>query len=140
MACFVSVFTVVSFSEDFEDLLTFQQIADSEISKSRLLDTDLDQIHISWGFSKNGAGQGDSCQFETEVADGFCDDKANIEECEYDGGDCCRIGSELKPNSHLFCSNCSCHQGTPSIDRVLKPGKFDAKLKNDSKAPFSMSF
>ena len=37
------------------------------------------------------------------VGDGFCDDKNNIEACEYDDGDCC--GLSVKEN---FCVDCSC--------------------------------
>ena len=36
-------------------------------------------------------------------ADGFCDDGNNIEECEFDGGDCC--GSNVLPT---FCNECQC--------------------------------
>ena len=28
----------------------------------------------------------DVCQWS---GDGFCDDESNIEECDFDGGDCC---------------------------------------------------
>ena len=39
------------------------------------------------------------------VGDGFCDDIANIEECNYDGGDCCG------PNISMdFCFECNCFE------------------------------
>ena len=39
------------------------------------------------------------------VGDGFCDDIANIEECNYDGGDCCG------PNINMdYCFECSCFE------------------------------
>ena len=37
------------------------------------------------------------------LSDGFCDDANNIEECNYDGGDCCGINVQKN-----FCVNCSC--------------------------------
>ena len=37
------------------------------------------------------------------VGDGFCDDANNIEECDYDGGDCCGINVQ-----NNFCVNCTC--------------------------------
>ncbi len=122
VGCFITFFTIGSVSLDFEDLLPFQQLPDTE-SISSLLDTKVNSGNVDWGFSKNLSGQSDSCQFDVEIADGFCDDKVNIEECSYDGGDCCRLGAELKPNGHLFCTNCLCHSGSEgSENRVLKPG------------------
>ena len=37
------------------------------------------------------------------ISDGFCDDANNIEECIYDGGDCCGITVQKH-----FCVNCTC--------------------------------
>ena len=37
------------------------------------------------------------------IGDGFCDDANNIEECNYDGGDCCGISVQKN-----FCVNCTC--------------------------------
>ena len=37
------------------------------------------------------------------IGDGFCNDENNIEDCNYDGGDCC--GISVKKN---FCVNCTC--------------------------------
>ena len=37
------------------------------------------------------------------LSDGFCDDANNIEECNYDGGDCCGINVQ-----NNFCVNCTC--------------------------------
>ena len=39
------------------------------------------------------------------IGDGLCDDKTNIEECQYDGNDCC-----LEEISGRFCELCFCHQ------------------------------
>ncbi len=38
------------------------------------------------------------------VGDGMCDDDTNIEECQYDGGDCC-----LETQSWSYCNECICH-------------------------------
>jgi hypothetical protein len=40
------------------------------------------------------------------IGDGFCDDRQNIKECEYDGLDCCIRSRELR-----FCEDCICHLG-----------------------------
>ena len=37
------------------------------------------------------------------VGDGFCDDVNNVEDCNYDGGDCCGISVQ-----NNFCVNCTC--------------------------------
>ena len=37
------------------------------------------------------------------IGDEFCDDANNIEECNYDGGDCCGINVQKN-----FCVNCTC--------------------------------
>ncbi len=122
VACFITYFTISSVSRHFKDLLPFHQLPDTE-SISRLLDTKVNSSNVEWGFSKDLDAQSDSCSYAVEIADGFCDDKVNNQECSFDGGDCCRLGAELKPNGHLFCSNCSCHSGSEaSENRVLKPG------------------
>ena len=43
------------------------------------------------------------CQNSNTKGDGVCDDRINIEECEYDGGDCC--GSNVNDKR---CSVCQC--------------------------------
>ena len=42
-----------------------------------------------------------------KIGDGFCDDKNNNKECNYDGGDCC---GSCKVTD--FCTNCTCLQDT----------------------------
>ena len=37
--------------------------------------------------------------------DGFCDDLTNVQDCDYDGGDCCLI-----PSLGHYCDNCTCHE------------------------------
>ncbi len=41
--------------------------------------------------------------FHDLVSDGYCDDEANIEECAFDGGDCCLV--DVITN---FCQICEC--------------------------------
>ena len=43
------------------------------------------------------------CQHWELVGDGYCDDKTNVEECGYDGNDCCEMESDKS-----YCTNCSC--------------------------------
>ena len=43
------------------------------------------------------------CEFFFWKGDGVCDDMNNLDECDYDAGDCCQIGS------HQICENCECY-------------------------------
>ncbi len=64
-----------------------------------------------------------TCPYQSDIGDGYCDDNVNVEECDFDGGDCCRPVNENKPNAHWFCSRCSCHKNmSQDTSRVLKPG------------------
>ena len=47
----------------------------------------------------------ETCLLKSWIGDGSCDDDYNIQECGYDGGDCC--GSE---NVYAFCTLCKCIQ------------------------------
>ena len=38
------------------------------------------------------------------ILDGFCNDETNNENCNYDGGDCCRYNTNTD-----FCSDCKCY-------------------------------
>ena len=42
------------------------------------------------------------------IGDGFCDDGSNIEDCDYDGGDCCLDSTNDKIIEGL-CYQCTCH-------------------------------
>ena len=44
------------------------------------------------------------CPHPHWIGDGVCDDKTNIGECDYDGGDCC--GYNVNTG---FCSDCKCY-------------------------------
>ena len=48
---------------------------------------------------------GASCAsgLEQYIADGYCDDKNNVEECQWDGGDCC-LDTVLTD----YCDDCAC--------------------------------
>ena len=48
---------------------------------------------------------GASCAsgLEQNIADGYCDDKNNVEECQWDGGDCC-LDTVLTD----YCEDCAC--------------------------------
>ena len=43
------------------------------------------------------------CNYKDDIANGYCNDKSNNEECAWDGGDCC--GDNVNT---LFCSACEC--------------------------------
>ncbi len=109
-AGFVTYLTITSLAQDFSDLKPFQQLSlqpATHSSKSNFLNPNLENSGLLWGFSSGDKSI--SCPYQTEVGDGFCDDKANTEECEYDGGDCCSPIFKNRPNAHWFCSNCTCH-------------------------------
>ncbi len=46
--------------------------------------------------------------FTRPIGDGYCDDVANNEQCEFDGGDCCRGEDGDSPVNCNFCSECLC--------------------------------
>ncbi len=68
-----------------------------------------------------GTEVNNTCPYHIEVGDGWCDEKANVKECLYDGLDCCKPGKELMPNAHQFCQDCSCHKKGLMAKR-RKPG------------------
>ena len=50
------------------------------------------------------------------VADGDCDDVANTEICNWDGGDCCG------PNRVIdYCTECQCHETTTPTPTTTAP-------------------
>ncbi len=124
---FVTILTISCIAKDFSDLVAFQRLNSKtgpiELSESEFLNLDVDSEELILGISSNLVNN-NSCPHAIVTFDGFCDDKANIPECQFDGGDCCRQGSSLKPNSHWFCTDCKCHSGDLQDKNlgVLKPG------------------
>ena len=47
------------------------------------------------------------CLETNHVADGHCDDIANTEICNWDGGDCCGPNPDID-----YCVECQCHETT----------------------------
>ena len=47
----------------------------------------------------------------SSIGNGFCNDETNNEECNYDGGDCCKL-----PVNKDLCSNCECSKLKPFYD------------------------
>jgi hypothetical protein len=45
------------------------------------------------------------CPHPEQIGDGFCSDDTNIDECQFDGGDCC-----LPNIQFLFCGVCFCKE------------------------------
>ena len=52
-----------------------------------------------------------------KIGDGYCEDSMNIEECNYDGGDCCS-----KNSWYLYCKACICHPEAPQNPNEKKIG------------------
>ena len=44
------------------------------------------------------------CSSPQLIGDNYCDDVTNTPECNFDGGDCCKVGgvNKTKPDSSLF--------------------------------------
>ncbi len=83
-----------------------------------------DAIVIGYSI-ENGIISGNSfskCSHQEKIGDGFCDEIANTEDCLYDGDDCCNSIKNLKPNQHLYCSDCSCKHKNQTSWRQIKPG------------------
>jgi hypothetical protein len=67
------------------------------------------------------------CPAISWVGDGYCDDETNIEECQFDGGDCCLENVDL-----MYCTVCVCHE--TGIEATLAPGgKYCVHLHNSCK-------
>jgi hypothetical protein len=60
---------------------------------------------------------GDCCPAESWIGDGSCDDETNIEACYFDGGDCCLDNDNI---TLVSCTICLCHE--TGIQATLAPG------------------
>ena len=47
----------------------------------------------------------ETCQETNYIGDGYCDDFNNLEDCDFDGGDCC--GPNVLTD---YCFDCTCKQ------------------------------
>ena len=68
----------------------------------------IDRYYPSWFYpaaATTTTTGGASCAsgLEQNIADGYCDDKNNVEECQWDGGDCC-LDTVLTD----YCDDCAC--------------------------------
>ena len=61
------------------------------------------------------------CLFWDITNDGFCDDEANIEECNYDYGDCCNF-----ENDFTFCQDCICKTNFNATQNCSSVGQHEA--------------
>ena len=124
VAVFVTYLTVSSFATDVSEIISLQLSSYSEsvtTAESLFLTTNSSKEKLKWGFQSD-IKSNSSCPYASEMADGFCDDKANFQECLFDGGDCCGPVAARKPNRHWFCTNCSCHSGDNNDSLILKSG------------------
>ncbi len=73
-----------------------------------------------------------TCPYREDVGDSYCDEQANTEMCLYDGGDCCSLQKEFRPNVHLFCQDCSCLTPNSSFEEhhERKPGAVQLSFIN----------
>jgi hypothetical protein len=51
------------------------------------------------------------------IGDGYCDDEINIENCQFDDGDCCLDNDEILLT---YCTICLCHE--TGIQATQAPG------------------
>jgi hypothetical protein len=47
------------------------------------------------------------CPAEPWIGDGYCNDASNIEDCHFDGGDCCLNNDNI---ILIYCTICRCHE------------------------------
>jgi hypothetical protein len=57
------------------------------------------------------------CPAEPWIGDGYCNDATNIEDCQFDGGDCCLDNENI---ILALCTVCLCHE--TGIQATLAPG------------------
>ena len=62
------------------------------------------------------------CPFWDITNDGYCDDEANIEECNYDYGDCCNF-----QNDFSFCQDCICKTNFNATQNCNSVGQYEAR-------------
>ena len=55
------------------------------------------------------------CQEWIKKGDGFCDDEANVELCDYDEGDCCDL-----EHDRTLCTECFCFVHIAKIEEIVK--------------------
>ena len=65
------------------------------------------------------------CPFWEITNDGYCDDEANIEECNYDFGDCC----DFMQNDFSLCQDCFCY--SEEINDGCQLNFFDSLVLGD---------
>ena len=65
------------------------------------------------------------CPYLALIGDGYCNDKSNNEECNYDGGDCC-----LSTVNTSHCSKCTCF-GQEMCDAGIIPSSIGDGFCND---------
>lgn len=56
------------------------------------------------------------CTYALLLGDGYCDDEANVPECDFDGGDCC-----AEETNNDYCQVCQCfddENGTNTTDQT----------------------
>ena len=79
------------------------------------------------------------CPFWHLTNDGYCDDEANIEQCNYDFGDCCTYENDFSTCQDCFCTTLTIEasQNCDSVvnlwDQMVSPlgdGKCDLNLNN----------
>ena len=62
------------------------------------------------------------CMHQSWIGDGICDDEANTEVCNFDGGDCCGSDADFS-----FCEQCICYN-EDSYDSGMLQQKLDMWL------------
>jgi len=68
------------------------------------------------------------CETPELKGDSYCDDKNNIADCDWDGGDCCHNSEEENLQQFIYCDACECRDpdGTQSPRKCRLP-----KYQND---------
>ena len=75
-------------------------------------------------FQTNTEKPEDQCDQIEYVNDGICDDITNVEECDFDGNDCC-----LDEIVDYFCIDCICHYLKGNVYTLLQKFVFCPKIQ-----------
>ncbi len=142
-AAVIGHFIIAGWSKSFID---FIELRETSKSNDKVFSTFLDSSNTSlkWNTVKKGITKDSNkkitfyyfhvtflvdlattaCPYKDDLGDSFCDERANIASCEYDGGDCCSSKKDARPNIHQFCQNCSCLNKDLDESQRMKLGVF----------------
>merc|ERR1711971_119551 len=70
------------------------------------------------------------CQYESLIGNGICDQEANNEDCQYDGGDCCYADCKVCSDGNCNSDASKCIGNTEAGAQLWMYDAATMKLKN----------